>query len=65
MRLKDDIKQVPHWWPTNITRHSTKFGDLVDLANEIYTPLLCKLILSCILRNQKTGEGGDTHDKCK
>jgi hypothetical protein len=44
--------------PQIIKCHSTKFGDLIDLANEIYTPLLYKLILSCI-RNQKTG-GGDT-----
>jgi len=39
-----------------------KTDDLSDLAKDIYTPLLYKLILSCI-RNQKTG--GGTHDKCR
>jgi len=39
-RPKNDMKQVPYWEPSNISRHHTRFISTSDLATGISAPYI-------------------------
>jgi len=60
--LKVDMKQVPHWGPTNIRRHCTKSNHIhqqthiiqsVPLATELGISLIILPLIRILLRNSK------------